>query len=158
MTDAQHPTPADGPTEPPQPPQPRGRRPLPKTTLALAGALVLGLGFVGGIGVSRATAEPSGTPVPHASVRAQGPGHAVVGTVERVEGDTVYVKTPDGETVPVTTDGGTGIRVSEPGSVTDLKEGSNVVVRGEKDDGKVTADAIDAGGDRPTRVGPSPTS
>lgn len=160
MTDAQHPTPAEEPTEPPQPPHPpRGRRPLPKTTLVLAGVLVLALGFVGGIGVSRATAGgPQAAVGPQRTFQTKAPGEAVTGTVDRVEGDTVYVETSDGETVPVTTDDGTEVRISKEGSVADLEEGSSVVVRGEQKDGSVAADAIDAGRDRPTRVGPSPTS
>ncbi|MQA80684.1 MAG: hypothetical protein GEV10_19760 [Streptosporangiales bacterium] len=149
--------PDEGPAAPP-PPAPRRSR-LPTLTLALAGVLVLVLGFVGGIGVSRLTGGgpqaggPGGTPLTKQSAMVDGAG-VTLGTIERIDGNTVYVKTPDGKTVKVNASDKTEVRVSSTASVDDLEPGENVVVRGDADDkGSVEADRIDQGGDLPTRSG-----
>jgi hypothetical protein len=70
-------------------------------------------------------------------------GRGTIGTVERVDGTTVYVKTTQGTEVAVTTGAGTTVSVSQPGKVTDLQPGANVVVQGATgDDGKVAAQSI----------------
>ncbi|MGW7480199.1 hypothetical protein ACWGH8_16565 [Nonomuraea muscovyensis] len=79
----------------------------------------------------------------------QRPGGAggTTGTVEKVEGDTVYLKAMDGSTVTVTTTGTTAVQIAAPGKVSDLKAGATVVVRGERsDDGSVSAVSITQGG------------
>ncbi|MEO3867743.1 hypothetical protein ABGB18_02810 [Nonomuraea sp. B12E4] len=74
-------------------------------------------------------------------------GGATLGTVEKVQGGKVYVKTADGTTVTVLTDARTAITVSEAGKVADLKTGATVVVRGRQgEDGSVTAASINQGG------------
>ncbi|KAB8190093.1 hypothetical protein FH608_037215 [Nonomuraea phyllanthi] len=73
-------------------------------------------------------------------------GGGTVGTVEKVEGGKVYVKTMDGSTVTVTTDDRTTVQISTTGKVSDLKSGSTVVVRGQRDgEGSVTATSITEG-------------
>ncbi|SDJ80223.1 hypothetical protein [Nonomuraea jiangxiensis] len=74
-------------------------------------------------------------------------GGGTLGTVEKVEGGKVYVKTADGTTVMVLTDAQTAVTVSQAGKVADLKTGATVVVRGRQgEDGSVTAVSINQGG------------
>jgi hypothetical protein len=73
-------------------------------------------------------------------------GGGTVGTVEKVEGDKIYVKTMDGATVTVTTSDQTTVQISKQGKVADLKTGTSVVVRGQAGaDGSVTAQTITQG-------------
>ncbi|MBX6167729.1 MAG: hypothetical protein IRY84_08845 [Thermobispora bispora] len=80
------------------------------------------------------------------SGRSGGPGGGepmTFGTVTKVEGDKVYVRTMDGREVTVRTSDGTQIRVSKPGKVTDLEAGTTVVVAGAAGaDGTVNATSI----------------
>lgn len=80
----------------------------------------------------------------------RGPGQmggATMGTVEKVEDGTVYLKSMDGSTITVTTTGETTVQIAKPGKVTDLKAGTTVVVRGERgEDGSVSAVSISQGG------------
>lgn len=78
-----------------------------------------------------------------------GQGGAAFGTVERVDGGKVYVKTVDGSVVTVNTSGETAVRISKEGKVADLKPGGTVVVQGPRgEDGSITATAISEGGGR----------
>ncbi|MFI7223392.1 hypothetical protein ACIBO5_09210 [Nonomuraea angiospora] len=78
--------------------------------------------------------------------RMGGGGGGTIGTVEKVEGGKVYVKTMDGSTVTVTTDDRTTVQISKPGKVSDLQTGTSVVVRGQQGgDGSVTATSITQG-------------
>ncbi|MEV4354908.1 hypothetical protein ACIHFD_30650 [Nonomuraea sp. NPDC051941] len=78
--------------------------------------------------------------------RMGGGGGGTIGTVEKVEGGKVYVKTMDGSTVTVATDDQTTVQISKPGKVTDLQTGTTVVVRGRQGgDGSVTATSITQG-------------
>ncbi|MFF0863837.1 hypothetical protein ACFYUV_18905 [Nonomuraea sp. NPDC003560] len=73
-------------------------------------------------------------------------GGGTVGTVEKVDGDKIYVRTMDGATVTVTTSDQTTVQISRPGKVADLAAGTTVVVRGQQSgDGSVTATAITQG-------------
>ncbi|MFI9591980.1 hypothetical protein [Nonomuraea sp. NPDC052265] len=73
-------------------------------------------------------------------------GGGTVGTVEKVDGDKVYLKTMDGSTVTVTTSDQTTVQISKPGKVADLAAGTTVVVRGQQSgDGSVTATTITQG-------------
>ncbi|MFG1702112.1 hypothetical protein ACFLIM_02865 [Nonomuraea sp. M3C6] len=84
---------------------------------------------------------------PGGGQRMGGAGGATLGTVEKVEGGKVYVKTMDGATVTVNTDDQTAVTISKAGKVTDLKTGTTIVVRGQPgDDGSVTAASITQGG------------
>lgn len=146
-------------------PTARPRRLSPPTfTLVLAGMLVLALGFLGGIGVSKlagggtnTNAAPSATRSgfgfrSSASGQPSGnPGNALIGTVEKIHGNTVYVKTPNGKTVKVTTTASTSIRVSQQGSVDDLSNGSNVTVHGSKHGNTMSAQTINQGNNLPQR-------
>lgn len=78
-----------------------------------------------------------------------GMGGMTVGTVEKVEGDKVYVKTMDGSVVTVTTTGETSVRIAKEGKVADLQQGGSIVVQGAKgEDGAVTATSISEGNGR----------
>jgi hypothetical protein len=78
-------------------------------------------------------------------------GGLTAGTVTKVSGDTLWVKTPDGKTVKVKTGGSTRVDITREGSLKDLGTGTSVVVRGSADDdGTVTATQVTEGG-RPGR-------
>jgi len=138
-----------------------------KVTLALAAGLLLVVGMVIGIRLHAAFGQRDGARVLQgvAANRNAGQGGAVpgtgwsgraggqvtqggagpvtFGTVTKVEGDKVYVRTMDGREVTVRTSDGTRIRVSKPGKVTDLAAGTTVVVAGSAgSDGTVNATSI----------------
>ncbi|MDP4504362.1 DUF5666 domain-containing protein [Nonomuraea turcica] len=74
-------------------------------------------------------------------------GGGTIGTVEKVEGGTIYVKTMDGSTVTVTTTDQTTVQIAKPGKVSDLQAGSTITVRGRQgNDGSVAAASITQGG------------
>lgn len=136
--------------------RPRRGRPSILTTVLLVGVLLAG-GFVGGLFIGRSTAQETATGFPGGTFPGDGqpPGGAgavggagfTLGTVSRVEGDTIYLETPDGEPVTVVTSGDTEIRVSEEGTVSDLEEGSTVVVQGDSaEDGSMEATSVSEGG------------
>ena len=136
----------------------RGR--LSMSTSVLIVGVVLAAGFVGGMFVGRSTAPemeiaipeglgdfPEDGQFPGGGAGAGGGDGFTVGTVTRVEGDTIYVETPDGETVTVSTSQDTEIQVSEEGTVDDLPEGSTVVVEGgSAEDGSIEATSVTEGG------------
>ncbi|ALG14007.1 hypothetical protein [Kibdelosporangium phytohabitans] len=64
------------------------------------------------------------------------------GTVDRVEGDTIYVKPPDGSEVKVTTSESTKVETSTAGKLSDITPGSSVVVQGQRGEDGVTASTI----------------
>ncbi|MFI6598342.1 hypothetical protein ACIBHX_18960 [Nonomuraea sp. NPDC050536] len=161
------PFPDDLPVAPP-------RRGPSKLTLALAAAVVLVAGVLIGIQAQKAfgsSALPStgaqrfggqgfpgygGQPSGYAGRSfggqssgglRQGFGGGTVGTVEKISGEQVYLRTMDGSTVKVTTTGATTIEIARPGKLSDLKTGGTVVVRGQKAaDGSVSAVSISQGG------------
>jgi len=137
-------------------------RPFSKVNLWLGVLAIVALAFAGGAWTHSALA---GTSSSNAPARAGGPGQTgqqgqagtgrqgtagggfagrgTVGTVERVDGSTVYVKTTQGTEVAVTTGAGTTVSVTQPGKVTDLQPGANVVIQGSTgDDGKLAAQSI----------------
>ncbi|MBT2233022.1 hypothetical protein [Nonomuraea sp. NEAU-A123] len=152
----------------------QSRKPLSKVTVGLIAGVVLVAGVVIGIQVQKALGSPAtaaagqqaggarqGMPGGYGQQpggRGQMPGGygqrmggaggaGTVGTVEKVEGGKIYVKTMDGSTVTVTTTDATTVQVTKPGKLTDLQTGTNVVVRGEKGgDGSVAATSISQGG------------
>ncbi|MBB2914721.1 hypothetical protein FHS43_006033 [Streptosporangium becharense] len=78
-----------------------------------------------------------------------GRGGVTIGTVQRVDGTTLYVKIADGSVVTVKTTGDTAVRVTKEAEVADLKPGGTVVVQGGRaGDGSVTATSISEGGGR----------
>lgn len=81
-------------------------------------------------------------------------GGGTIGTVSRVDGTTIYVQTMQGETVTVRTGDDTRIQVTKDGKVGDLKQGTTVIVRGERaDDGSVDATEVSQTGTRGGRGG-----
>ncbi|MDT7724281.1 MAG: hypothetical protein QOI21_857 [Actinomycetota bacterium] len=134
-------------------------QPFGKLTLWLGAIVVLAVAFGGGVwthaavaGTStaapaRAGGQPAQATGQAGAGRQQGAGGAAgrgtTGTIDRVEGSTVYVKTQQGTEVAVTTSDTTTVSVATPGAVADLKPGATVVVQGATGtDGKVTAQAI----------------
>jgi cytochrome c-type biogenesis protein CcmE len=129
----------------------QSKRSMSKLTLGLLAALVVVAAFFGGIATHAAIADDT-TP------QAAGPGggrqfnfRGTVGTVEKVEGTDIYVKTPDGRTVKVSTSDATKVRVNKEGALSDLQQGQSVVVLGSAgSDGTVAAQTITQ---TPARVG-----
>ncbi|MEO3801334.1 hypothetical protein [Nonomuraea sp. B1E8] len=136
-----------------------------KLTLALAAGVVLVAGVLIGIQAGRLSGQagaqttaqqrPLGGGAGQPGYAAQRPdggrrsggGGQTTGTVEKVEGGKVYVKTADGSTVAVSTDDQTAVLISKAGKLSDLESGSAVVVRGRAGaDGSVTAASITQGG------------
>ena len=142
----------------------RGRR-LSSTMLLVVGVLAAAV-FVGGLFVGRATAPDTGDgDLPGwrhlarwrylARWRHRGGRRKPRlrrrrlrgGTVARIDGDTIYVETADGQTVEVRTNGDTDVQVTSEGSVEDLAEGETVVVQGDaSDDGSIDASSVVEGG------------
>ncbi|MDP9848522.1 hypothetical protein [Streptosporangium lutulentum] len=81
--------------------------------------------------------------------RQGGFGGMTIGTIQKVDGEKVYVQTTDGSVVTVNTSDKTSVRVAKEGKVADLKPGGTVTVQGAKaEDGSVTATVINQGGGR----------
>ncbi|MGI5291772.1 DUF5666 domain-containing protein [Nonomuraea polychroma] len=138
---------------------------LSKLTLALAAGVVLVAGIIIGIQAGKLSGGSAGTAAAlqqrPAGVQQAPPGYGArqggfaqrmggggtIGTVEKVEGGKIYVKTMDGATVTVTTDDQTTVQIAKPGKVSDLQKGSTITVRGRQgDDGSLTAASITQGG------------
>jgi hypothetical protein len=126
------------------------------STMLLVVGVVVATVFVGGLLLGRATAPesaanlpgnfPGGGNLPGGGTGAGGDGFTA-GTIQRIDGDTIYVNTADGQTVKVRTSGTTDVQVTSQGSVADLTEGEAVVVQGDKqDDGSLDATSIAEGG------------
>jgi hypothetical protein len=132
---------------------------LPGVTLWLGAGVVAVAGFLGGVQAHKSWGDSSGTGTA-ASPAATGnrggggfggggggQGGGTTGTVTKVVGDTVYLKTTDGKTVKVKTGDTTKITLSGTGKAKDLKSGASIVVRGETaSDGTVTATTVTEGG------------
>ncbi|MFL6073534.1 MAG: hypothetical protein ACJ73S_09080 [Mycobacteriales bacterium] len=137
---------------------------LPPATLGLIAVVLLGVGFAGGMITDRQTHKANNTASvssnPGGNFRGRFPyggpsgnpggnlpgGGFTAGTVERVDGDTVYIKTQDGKEVKVTTTGTTTVRMSSDGKVSDLQAGQPVAVQGQTgNDGSVAARSITEG-------------
>ncbi len=149
------------------------RAPRPKITrltLALAGGLLLVIGFVGGSLAQRhwgsaSTASPtanganraggnfpgglgaSGAPGGFTGRNGGGASGAasapITGTVKLVDGSTVYIVTSDGQVITVKTSGSTTVQTSQAGKLSDLATGSTVTINGQTGtDGSVTANSI----------------
>ncbi|GIH18254.1 hypothetical protein [Rugosimonospora africana] len=157
------------------------RRWTSRTTVALAGLVLLVAGFVGGAqvekhwgtpngGTGRPAAFPSGNPFAAGGFGGRfggtggaggagggtarggqnsggqssgGQGGATNGTVKLVDGDTVYITTPQGQTVIVKTTGSTAVTVPQAGSLKDLAPGTSVTIQGQTgSDGSVNATSI----------------
>ncbi|HET6710221.1 hypothetical protein [Amycolatopsis sp.] len=132
----------------------RAAKPFSRTTLVLAGLIVLAIAFGGGAWTHAAFGSSPSAPTrqaggTQAGVGQQGGGfrgaggRGTTGTVDRVDGTTVYVKTAQGTEVKVSTSDSTTVGVTQQGQLSDLKPGATVVVQGQAgEDGTVTAQAI----------------
>jgi hypothetical protein len=133
-----------------------------KTTIVLGVAVLAVVAFVGGVFVQKSfgsTQTPNrqnaagrqfpgrdgtGTP-PSGSNRPNGGGfgRGTTGTIDHIDGTTVYVKTPNGQIVKVSTSDSTKVQITSEGKLTDLKAGQQVVVQGQPgSDGTVTAQTL----------------
>ncbi|MFS8102493.1 hypothetical protein LFM09_35745 [Lentzea alba] len=125
-----------------------------KTTLFLGVAVLAIVAFVGGVfvqksfGASETPTRPqagrqfNGTPPSGAQQRPNG-GRGTVGTIDHIEGTTVYVKTQSGEIVKVSTSDTTKVQITSEGELGDLKAGQQVTVQGQTgSDGTVTAQTL----------------
>ncbi|GGU58084.1 hypothetical protein [Lentzea flava] len=123
-----------------------------KTTIVLGVAVLVIVAFVGGVFVQKsfgstqtptrqnaAARQFNGTP-PSGTNRG---GRGTIGTIDHVDGTTVYVKTQNGEIVNVSTSDSTKVQITSDGKLTDLKAGQQVVVQGQQgSDGTVTAQTL----------------
>ncbi|WP_434445089.1 hypothetical protein [Lentzea sp. E54] len=128
-----------------------------KTTIVLGVAVLAIVAFVGGVFVQKsfgASQTPGqnlagrqfngGTP-PSGQNRPNGGnfGRGTIGTIDRVEGTTVYVKTQNGQVVKVSTSDTTKVEISSEGELSDLEAGQQVVVQGQAgEDGTVDGQTI----------------
>lgn len=128
-----------------------------KTTMILGVAVLAIVAFVGGVFVQKSfgsTQTPTrqnaagrqfnGTPPSGSQQRPNGGfGRGTIGTVDHIEGTTVYVKTQNGQIVKVSTSDSTKVEITSEGKLTDLKAGQQVVVQGQAgSDGTVTGQTI----------------
>ncbi|HUQ59217.1 hypothetical protein [Lentzea sp.] len=131
-----------------------------KTTIVLGVAVLAIVAFVGGVFVQKsfgAGETPTrqntagrqfpggngGTPPSGAQQRPNGGGRGTIGTIDHVDGTTVYVKTQNGQVVKVSTSDSTKVEISSEGKLADLKAGQQVVVQGQAgSDGTVTGQTI----------------
>jgi hypothetical protein len=148
-------------------------RPLPGVTVYLGAGVLVVAGFLGGVQADKAWSDgdnPSnaagggaapggragggyggfggpgggyGGPAGGFGGFGGGGGDVTMGTVTKVVGGTIYLRTADGKTVKVATGGSTRIQISTSGKAKDLKAGATVVVRGSAGkDGTVTATSV----------------
>jgi hypothetical protein len=140
-----------------------------RTTLVLAGAVLMVAGFLGGVLVQKnygtttsgsgnanalanaiAARQNGGNGFPGGTGGNGGTGgtggaarNATTGTVKLVDGTTVYITTADGETVTVKTSGTTTVRTEQAGALADVPVGATVSIQGTTGtDGVVTATAV----------------
>lgn len=127
----------------------RSKRSFSSTMLLVLG-VVVAVGFVGGLLLGRATAPENAANLPGnfpGGGNLPGGDGFTAGTIQSVDGDTIYVETADGETVEVRTSGDTDVQVTSEGSVDDLAEGETVIVQGDQqEDGSLDATSIAEGG------------
>lgn len=129
-----------------------------RTTMILGAAVLAVVAFVGGVFVQKSFAfmqissrpnaagrQFTGTPPSGAQQRPNGGGfgRGTMGTIDHVDGTTLYVKTQNGQIVKVSTSDTTKVQITSDGKLTDLKAGQQVVVQGQAgSDGTVTGQTI----------------
>lgn len=74
--------------------------------------------------------------------RQGGAGGGIVGTVSKVDGNTITVAQADGSTATVVVASDAAITKTVSGSLSDLTNGTSIIVRGTTADGKTTADSV----------------
>jgi hypothetical protein len=114
----------------------RVAQPFGKLTIVLGVLVVLALAFSGGAWThsalagtgttsptfaraTGATAGPAGAQGRQAQQGQGGFGRGTIATVDRVDGTTIYVKTPQGNEVTVSTSDTANVSVTQPAKVTD---------------------------------------
>lgn len=130
-------------------------RKVSKLTLGLTAGVVLVAGVLIGIQGQKAFGATTTASVPQTRQQGQGPGMAMgnrqggmrgdmtMGTVEKIDGNKIHLKSMDGSTIVVTTTDATKVQVSKEGKVSDLAAGGSVVVQGAKAaDGSVSATTV----------------
>jgi hypothetical protein len=147
----------------------QNKRSIGKATIGLVAAVLLVGAFFGGVATHAALAKPAPTQNTAApgngrqfpgggqfpggtgqGNNGQGPGAGfrggTAGTIDHIDGTTVYVKTQNGSVVKVSTTDSTQVRLTQQGKVSDLKPGETVIVQGDTGtDGTVAANAITQG-------------
>ena len=138
-----------------------------RTTLVLAGAVLVVAGFLGGVLVQKnygtsaadnggaaalgnaiAARQNGGNALPGGTGGGGGTGgtgarNATAGTVKLVDGTTLYITTVDGETVTVKTSGTTTVRTEQTTALADVPVGATVSIQGTTGtDGVVTATQV----------------
>ncbi|MEU5690988.1 hypothetical protein [Actinosynnema sp. NPDC020468] len=134
-----------------------------RTTALLGVAVLLVIAFVGGVlthkafGTSATTTQQAagagrqrGEGFPGAGQgqgqqgqQGQAARRGTIGTVDHVDGTTLYVKTQDGTVVKVSTSDSTKVELTDQGALSDLKAGNQVVVQGQAgSDGTVAAQTV----------------
>jgi hypothetical protein len=145
--------------------RPRPRRRAHVLTFVLAGALLVGAGFYGGVLVQKhqgggTTSSTTGTGRARGAFAAAGVsgasgaagasgrgfgggGGAVTGTVKLVDGKNVYVTDTSGNVVKVETGASSQLTKTEPATTKDVAPGNVVIVRGtQNSDGSYTASSL----------------
>jgi hypothetical protein len=132
-------------------------RPVPRTTLALVGLVVLVSGFVGGVLVQKSYGQapaaaannfPANLPAggfqgQPGQGRGNQAGSATTGTIKLIDGTTVYLTLANGDIATVKTSDQTAVQ--QPAALTDLKVGQSVTVQGSAGtDGIITATSVTA--------------
>lgn len=127
-----------------------------KATLGLAAALLLVGGFVGGYLTKDATSGDNDVRAGGTFTRMGGPGggqagpgggpkNLTIGTITKVDGNTVTIKTTSGSTVKATIGSDTNVNVTKTGSVKDLAKGDEIVVNGQRDGDTIAAEFVSKG-------------
>jgi len=132
-----------------------------KATLGLAAALLLVGGFVGGYltkdvtsgGNDRAGGNFTRMGGPgggfggggQGGPGGGGPQNLTIGTITKVDGTTITIKTTSGTTVTATIGSDTNVNVTKSGSIKDLAKGDEIVVNGQRDGDTIAAEFVSKG-------------
>jgi hypothetical protein len=115
------------------------RRYATRTTVVLAGLVLLAGGFLAGAQVQKHFGTPAAAATTPANFLGQFPGAGATsaagptvttGKVKLVDGTTIYVEKADGTVVTVRTSDSTTVQLAQKGALTDLAPGTTVSVEG----------------------------
>ena len=146
----------------------RRRKKLPALTAALALAVAIALGLIGGVEAQKhwgasSSAAATGRPAGFAGFAGRGggapgggggfaglggaAGGGTNGTVTLIKGSTLYVTDASGNTVQVKTTAGSTVKKTVSGTIKSVHPGDSVTVTGtQNSDGSYSASAITIGG------------
>jgi hypothetical protein len=147
----------------------RRRKKLPALTAALALAVAIALGLIGGVEAQKhwgasSSAAAAGRPAGFAGFAGRGggapgggaggfaglggaAGRGTNGTVTLIKGSTLYVTDASGNTVQVKTTAGSTVKKTVSGTIKSVHPGDSVTVTGtQNSDGSYSASAITIGG------------